>query len=106
MPYRRRAVGAEISDAGVHFRVWAPSASRIAVVTENPEAETALDEESKGYFSGYVATARAGTRYRFRIDGARETYPDPASRFQPEGPHGPSVVVDAREYRWRDQSWK
>ena len=42
---------------------------------------------------------RAGDRYRFRLDDAETLYPDPASRYQPEGPHGPSVIVDPRRSR-------
>src|SRR4029078_5261805 len=45
--------------------------------------------------------ARAGSRYWFRLDG-KETFPDPASRFQPDGPHGPSQVVDPHAFRWTD----
>jgi maltooligosyltrehalose trehalohydrolase len=44
--------------------------------------------------------------YRFRLDGARELYPDPAARFQPDGPHGPSQIVDPHAYRWSDQAWR
>src|SRR5262249_2415703 len=48
----------------------------------------------------------AGARYRFCLDGEPALYPDPASRFQPEGPHGPSEVVDPSRYSWRDGRWK
>ena len=44
----------------------------------------------------------AGARYRYRLDGGTDTYPDPASRFQPEGPHGPSEVVDPAAFPWTD----
>jgi maltooligosyltrehalose trehalohydrolase len=67
--------------------------------------EAALTAEGSGYFSGFVEGARAGDRYRFLLDGERQGYPDPASRYQPEGPHGPSCVVDPGAYRWGDGAW-
>src|SRR6266852_7231740 len=103
---RRRAVGAEIVDGGVHFRVWAPARRSIRVVVDRLASEVALDHEEDGYFSGVVASAHAGSRYRFRLDNDRETYPDPASRSQPDGPHGSSMVVDPSTYRWNDAAWK
>ena len=59
-----------------------------------PVATLALHPEGDGHFSASVAGAAAGTRYRFRLGGAERALPDPASRFQPEGVHGPSEVVD------------
>jgi maltooligosyltrehalose trehalohydrolase len=64
-----------------------------------------LQAEGNGYFSGEVAGASAGTLYRYRLDGDGTLYPDPASRFQPDGPHGPSQVVDPARYAWRDKQW-
>src|SRR5213592_3258256 len=96
---RRFPVGAEVDDNGVDFRVWAPRRSSVRVVVG--DAEHALEREPDGHFRGLVAAARAGTRYRFRLDDERETFPDPASRSQPEGPHGPSEIVDPSRYRWR-----
>jgi maltooligosyltrehalose trehalohydrolase len=64
-----------------------------------------LCAEKQGYFRGFVEQARAGARYRFRLDQERETFPDPASRFQPDGPHGPSEVIDSTPYSWRDDEW-
>jgi len=95
---RRRAIGAEVDGDGVDFRVWAPRRQSVRVVIDG--VEHALEREPSGHFHGFVAGAGAGTRYRFRLDDERETYPDPASRFQPEGPHGPSEVIDPSRYRW------
>jgi maltooligosyltrehalose trehalohydrolase len=64
-----------------------------------------LNRESDGYFSGILAGIAAGRLYRFRLDGSQTTYPDPASRFQPAGPHGSSCIVDPGSFRWTDQSW-
>jgi maltooligosyltrehalose trehalohydrolase len=102
---RRLPIGAEVTDAsGVSFRVWAPRARDLKVVLSDG-GTTPLVADSLGYFSGIVPSAHAGSRYRFRLDGDRE-YPDPASRFQPEGPHGPSEVVDPAQYRWSDTGWR
>jgi len=107
---RRLPVGAEcLPEKGVHFRVWAPERRRVALVftgadgreTAGPELET----EQGGYFSGVAPRARVGTLYRFRLDG-EGPFPDPASRFQPEGPHGPSQVVDPAAYAWGDDGWR
>ncbi len=58
-----------------------------------------------GYFSGRFP-AVPGDRYWFRLDDEESLYPDPASRFQPEGPHGPSEIVDPSTYAWSDGSWR
>jgi maltooligosyltrehalose trehalohydrolase len=100
--HRRRKLGAELVSGGVSFRVWAPARSRVSVVIENGK-ESPLERESGGYFSGVIPSASTGTRYRFRLDDEKETYPDPASRYQPDGPHGPSEVVDPDTYRWRSE---
>ena len=102
---RRRRVGAEVLSDGVSFRVWAPGRRRVAVVIEEPASEIELTAGADDHFEGIVRDASAGTEYRFRLDGEEETYPDPASRFQPRGPHGPSRVIDPTGYRWRDERW-
>ena len=85
---RRLPIGAEVTPDGVDFRVWAPKRNRVEAVIEGaPTVE--LERENCGYFSGFAPGAKAGARYRFRLDGG-QSFPDPASRFQPEGPHGPS----------------
>ena len=90
-PSRRSLpIGAELTAGGAHFRVYAPGHDHVAVVCEG-EPPVALTRERDGYFSG-VTTAHAGTRYRYQL-GA-DAFPDPASRSQPEGPHGPSQVID------------
>jgi maltooligosyltrehalose trehalohydrolase len=104
MGRRRLAIGAELQEhGGAHFRVWAPARERVDVVVEG--RAHALAREPDGHFSGFVGDARAGATYRYRLDGAREV-PDPASRFQPDGPHGASAIVDPGSYRWRDTGWR
>ncbi|MBI2395755.1 MAG: malto-oligosyltrehalose trehalohydrolase [Deltaproteobacteria bacterium] len=108
---RRFPIGAETTADGVHFRVWAPRSRRVAVVIGGArpvplEPEPSLPRRGPrvdGWFSGLVAGLRAGARYRFRLDDDGE-FPDPASRFQPEGPHGPSEVIDPR-FGWTDGAW-
>jgi maltooligosyltrehalose trehalohydrolase len=106
---RRYPIGAELIDEKqTNFRVWAPKAWKVDVVLEdaadaNPKF-CPLMAESAGYFSG-VVNASAGERYRFCINDAGNFYPDPASRFQPDGPHGPSCIVDPTKFRWSDAQW-
>src|SRR5687767_34831 len=96
-------VGAEICpDGGVHFRVWAPKARRVEVFLPNDGRAVELEAEASGYFSKLVPEAAAGTRYAFRLDRHDPALPDPASRFQPEGPHAPSEVVDPTRFEWTD----
>jgi maltooligosyltrehalose trehalohydrolase len=100
------ACGAEITDEGVRFSAWAPAAQRVVVVLQSPmPGEHELDAVGDGYFSGFVQGVAAGARYRFRLDGDG-LFPDPCSRFQPEGPDGPSLVVDPRRFAWTDAEWR
>ena len=101
---RRLPIGAEpLGDGRTHVRVWAPAARSMDVVLASGAA-TPLQSEADGYFSGLV-DAGAGTRYQLRLDNADRPLPDPASRFQPEGPHGPSEIVDPRAFQWTDDDW-
>lgn len=101
-------IGAEIVPGGVHFRVWAPERRTVEIVFDDESASTAVElvREVGGYFSGFVSGARAGQLYRCRLDGdSMETFADPASRFQPQGPFGPSQVVDPGSFAWSDGGW-
>src|SRR5437764_10386254 len=103
---RRFPIGAEaLPEGGVDFRVWAPRCRELTVEIENLRP-IPLSAEAGGYFSTQVDEARPGMRYRFRAYKSDQTYPDPASHFQPEGPHGPSEVVDPRVFRWTDAEWR
>jgi maltooligosyltrehalose trehalohydrolase len=64
------------------------------------------EDEADGYFSALVPEAAAGMCYGFRLDGGPGVLPDPASRFQPLGPTGPSQIVDPSTFRWSDSGWK
>ncbi len=103
---RRCSIGAEIVDPETtHFCVWAPRRRRVEVVFEQLNQSAALEPDGNGYFSGQ-ADVGAGALYRYRLDGGEPLYPDPASRFQPQGPFGPSEVIDPSAFRWTDHAWK
>src|SRR5215213_7259621 len=100
---RRYEIGAEvIGPETVSFRVRAPGRMRVAVVVQSPgaKAEFQLHAEGDGYFSGTRTGARSGMLYSLRLDGQEKLYPDPASRFQPQGHDGPSQIVDPDAYEW------
>lgn len=101
---RRFPIGAEVRPEGTHFRVWAPRRARVAIVFEDGAA-VELEREPSGYFSGLAPGIAAGALYRFRLDDG-DAFPDPASRFQPAGPHGPSQVIDPAAFRWTDADWR
>ena len=106
---RRLPVGAEVlGSETVHFRVWAPRRRTVHVVVEKESGDelraVALDREAGGYFSGLVEDASEGMLYRYRLDQG-DRFPDPASRFQPQGPHGPSMIVGPGKFRWTDDRW-
>ncbi|MBX3332175.1 MAG: malto-oligosyltrehalose trehalohydrolase [Nitrospira sp.] len=96
------SLGAQVVGEGVQFRVWAPKAQRVEVLLGN-HATYSLTRDKDGYFSGLASDASPGMTYRYRLDGGKD-FPDPCSRFQPKGPHGPSQIVNPA-YRWRDHDW-
>jgi len=99
---RRFPAGAEPQPGGgVHFRVWAPTPASISLVLQREDEglhEFPLVREAQGYLAAYVEEATAGARYWYRVDG--DLVPDPASRWQPDGPFGPSAVVDPSQFSW------
>jgi maltooligosyltrehalose trehalohydrolase len=108
---RRYPIGAElIGPDQTHFRVWAPKAQHVDLVLEENTAKDLsrtfheLEAEEDGYFSG-SASAATGAHYRFRVNNGQNFYPDPASRFQPDGPHGSSCIVDPTHFPWSDSHW-
>src|SRR5919201_1128458 len=104
---RRYPAGAETQpDGSTHFRVWAPEPRQIILRIDRGDhvshRDIPLDPEADGYHSALVADVGPGVRYRFVLDG--DPLSDPASRFQPEGPFGPSEVVDPTAFRWEHPS--
>ena len=101
------SLGAIPTAAGTRFSVWAPAASTLDLVVESGAALPVrpLDRHDDGIFRGTFADLPPGTRYRYRVNGAGP-FPDPASRYQPDGVHGASMVVDPHAFQWHDQSWR
>lgn len=99
-------MGATPVAGGVHFRVWAPLADSVAVIRCSEGEETSHPLSRSGeYFQGTIAGMGPGERYWYLLDGALRR-PDPVSRCQPEGVHGPSQVVDPAAFPWSDGGWR
>ncbi len=94
-----------LGDGRTSFRVWAPDRREVEVSLEGTPGSHffPLSRDEQGYFSG-IHPVDVGQRYKFRLDRG-DRLPDPCSRFQPEGPHGPSEVVDPSRFRWSDSQW-
>ena len=98
-------LGAIVGPDGVTFRVWAPRPQRVELILHLPEGDRVVPTERDGeYRVARVADAGPGTRYRYRLDG-EGPFPDPCSRSQPEGVHGPSETVDPAAFVWTDAAW-
>jgi malto-oligosyltrehalose trehalohydrolase len=100
--------GAELTDDGrVRFRLWAPGARKVDLSLDDGKGVaqvlpmTRLDDS---HYEVITEKARAGSLYRYRINGENEV-PDPASRRNPEDVHGPSQVVDPTDFNWTDDGW-
>jgi maltooligosyltrehalose trehalohydrolase len=101
---QRLSAGAGFIDGQTTFRFRAPAADTVSLVSDADAAETPMSRSPDGWHSVTTDRARPGTRYRYRLsDGT--LVPDPASRFQPHGVHGPSEVIDPSAYAWRDGEW-
>jgi 1,4-alpha-glucan branching enzyme/maltooligosyltrehalose trehalohydrolase len=99
--------GAQITPAGVRFRLWAPAARQVDLVLDDGKAiaqNLQMDSLPEGWFELTTDRASAGSLYRYRIDGAAEV-PDPASRRNPNDVHGQSEVVDPSTFEWDDDAW-
>jgi maltooligosyltrehalose trehalohydrolase len=108
MENRLFSQGAEPQEKGVLFRTWAAEKKNVSLVVFGDDQsvirEIPLEREATGYYSAFDAAASPGTLYKYRLDG--HLFPDIASRFQPQGVHGPSQVVDGRTFHWTDSEWK
>jgi maltooligosyltrehalose trehalohydrolase len=93
-----------LGEGRCQFRVWAPSVEKVELNIVSPRKRTIpLDEEEHGYHYVVAEGVNPGDRYLYRLNGQEER-PDPASRFQPEGVHGSSQVVDP-DFPWKDDTW-
>jgi len=108
MKHRPYCQGAELTQNGVSFRTWATNKKSVSVVLLNsdrqPIHELPLSLDQEGYYNVEDPQAKAGMLYQYRLDG--QLLPDPASRFQPYGVHGPSQIVDSTGFAWSDHEWK
>lgn len=104
----RLELGANIvPDDGVFFRVWAPEVDEVSVrvLSNKKKRDIRLGKDDRGYFAGQAEGVCRGDRYLYVLDNM-DHYPDPVSRFQPEGVHGPSEVVDPDKFLWEDDEWE
>ena len=101
-------LGAVVVGSRVRFRAWAPTRRRVEVVLDprGPEPRRIpLEAAGDGTFSTEVAGVLPGDLYAYALDG-EGPFPDPCSRFQPSGVHGPSAVVDPWLFNWSDAGWR
>lgn len=100
------SLGAWPEAGGTAFRVWAPGQPAVEVIHERPHGHVthALTPSPDGTWSAVLPGVATGDRYWYRLAHDR-ALPDPASRFQPAGVHGPSAVVDPRGFAWTDGGW-
>ena len=105
---RRLSAGVEVREGGAHARVWAPACRSVAIIIESRAGGErrlrALAPDGDGYFATAIEGS-PGDRYWFRLNG-EVLRPDPVSRHQPGGPHGPSTIVDPSTFSWTDDGWR
>ena len=98
-------LGATLQGTRCQFRVWAPQAQEVLLEIDGQAAQRiVMPAVAEGYRAIEVHDVQPGRRYVYVVDG--KSYPDPCSRFQPEGPHGPSEIVDRAAFTWHDQDWR
>ena len=96
--------GVLVGENACSFLVWAPRAQQVDVcIIEPRERVVPMQAVGCGYFHAVVKGISAGALYRYRLNGEKER-PDPASRYQPRGVHGPSQIIDSR-FDWNDSRW-
>ncbi|MDO6391669.1 malto-oligosyltrehalose trehalohydrolase [Pontibacter sp. BT731] len=101
-----REIGAQYTPGkGTLFTVWAPTAGQVDVVLKDNDKIIPLQREAFSYWTALSEETGPGARYTLRLDEDMER-PDPASHFQPDGVHEPSVVVDHTSFEWTDINWK
>ncbi len=94
-----------LADGSVEFRVWAPFRNEVSVCLQSPAGQTfELTRNEQGLFSGIVPAVNGVLDYTYILDRKLER-PDPVSRYQPSGVHGPSRLVSPEVFQWSDQSW-
>jgi malto-oligosyltrehalose trehalohydrolase len=100
--------GAALQEDGrVRFALWAPGARRVQLALSGTSGPRTLEvpAHEEGWFELITDAATAGSRYRYRIDDNLEV-PDPASRCNPDGVHGASMVIDPHAFAWPREPWR
>lgn len=105
--------GSRLTQEGTYFSVWAPQSERVDVIIYQSEDSCeqhstvhSMSKSEDGIFRTLVGEcANEGALYKYRIDG-KGPFPDPVSRFQPKGVHGPSKVVNFGGFKWTDAGWR
>jgi maltooligosyltrehalose trehalohydrolase len=88
------------------FTVWAPLLDTVTLRILAPDERLVpMTRVDQGYWNIQIENVTPGARYHYRLNGEKER-PDPASRCQPDGVHGPSQIVDPGEFLWEDGEWK
>ena len=98
-------IGADYRGSGqCEFTVWAPFLEEVAVQIVSPEKRLLPMQKEEGYWKLTATDVEPGTLYFYKLEGTTDR-PDPASKFQPQGVHGPSHVVDPGAFTWHDAEW-
>jgi maltooligosyltrehalose trehalohydrolase len=106
---RTQLLGARYAGGLTTFTVWAPDRDPVELVVETAAGKDIrrLRRDERGYWSGEFDDLPPGTLYRYRLNRSdEEVFPDPASRYQPQGVHGPSQVIDPATFQWSDGDWR
>ncbi|MCA9185995.1 MAG: malto-oligosyltrehalose trehalohydrolase [Pirellulaceae bacterium] len=95
-----------VAEQRTAFRIWAPKRKSLAVEFHDTQGHhcVSLNRDPRGFFSGTVDRLGTGDLYSLRLDD-QLSRPDPASRYQPEGVHGRSQVIDPNGFPWQDVQW-
>ncbi|HEX9455290.1 MAG TPA: malto-oligosyltrehalose trehalohydrolase [Candidatus Binatia bacterium] len=105
IPIDDQAIGAVyLGNHNCRFRVWAPTLEKMSVRLVEGDRIVPLIKGTRGYHDAIVKNVGDGARYFYQLAPDKKR-PDPASRFQPEGVHGPSQVVDSN-FRWDEKGWR
>jgi maltooligosyltrehalose trehalohydrolase len=94
-----------LPDGSWEFLLWAPHARSVRLELCSCNEFVDMEPLPRGYFRANVKGFDEGAQYLYRLDDER-SFPDPASRFQPQGVHRPSQIVDTGSFLWTDQDWK
>jgi maltooligosyltrehalose trehalohydrolase len=104
----RPRLGACRAEPGFRFEVCAPTHQRVELLlyqSSTRSRRVPLTTKADGTFVVTLTDVKAGDRYAYLLDG-EGPFPDPASRYQPEGVHGPSQIIDPTQFAWSDHDWR